>query len=89
MAKKKAELTFEQSLEKLEQIVNDIEQGKVGLEESIHQFEEGVKLVKHCRKILLTAEEKIQQLHLNAEGDLTVAPMRVDTPTEEDETDEE
>jgi len=75
MAKKKSELSFEQSLEKLEQIVNDIEQGKIGLEESIQQFEEGVKLVKHCRKVLSAAEQKIQKLHLSTEGDLIGTPM--------------
>ena len=75
MAKKKSEPTFEQSLEKLEQIVSNIEEGKVGLEDSIQQFEEGMRLVKHCRQILSAAEEKIQKLHLTAEGDLTAEPM--------------
>lgn len=75
MAKKKSQQTFEESLEKLERIVSDIEEGKVGLEESIQQFEEGMRLVKHCRQILSAAEEKIQKLHLTAEGDLAAEPM--------------
>jgi exodeoxyribonuclease VII small subunit len=75
MAKKKSQPTFEESLHKLERIVSDIEEGKIGLEESIQQFEEGMGLVKHCRRILSAAEEKIQKLHLTAEGDLAAEPM--------------
>ena len=60
MAKQK--LTFEGALEKLEQIVSEIEQGKVPLEKSIERYAEGIKLLKHCRAILQTAEKKIQLL---------------------------
>jgi len=55
-------LTFEQALEKLEQIVSQIEEGKVSLEESIDKYAEGIKLIKQCRDILETAEKKIQLL---------------------------
>ena len=74
MAKK---LTFEEAIEKLESIVQDIEQGEVSLEESISRYEEGTKLVKQCRAILDSAEKKIQLLtqgegeELEIDGELT------------------
>ena len=55
-------LKFEQALAKLEQIVSEIEEGKVPLEESIAKYAEGIGLVQHCRKILDAAEQKIQLL---------------------------
>lgn len=60
MAKEK--LTFEQALAKLEQIVSQIEEGKVSLEESIEKYAEGTELIGKCRAILETAEKKIQLL---------------------------
>jgi exodeoxyribonuclease VII small subunit len=55
-------LKFEAALAKLEEIVSQIEEGKVSLEESIAKYAEGINLVKHCRKILDAAEEKIRVL---------------------------
>lgn len=60
MAKQRA--TFEQAMTRLDEIVRSIEQGEVGLEESIKQFEEGMSLIKRCRQTLSAAEMKIQQL---------------------------
>jgi exodeoxyribonuclease VII small subunit len=54
--------TFEEALEKLEEIVASIESGKVPLEESISRYERGIGLVKQCRTILDRAEKKIQLL---------------------------
>ena len=42
----KNEQTFEQSISRLEKIVESIEQGKIGLEESIKHFEEGMTLIE-------------------------------------------
>ena len=70
-------VTFEQALQKLEQIVSGIEQGKVSLEESIEKYAEGIKLIKQCREILEAAEKKIQLLNkeqgeiLKPAGELT------------------
>jgi exodeoxyribonuclease VII small subunit len=61
MAEEK-KLKFEQALAKLEELVSQIEEGKVSLEESIAKYAEGIALVKHCRKVLDAAEEKIQLL---------------------------
>ena len=67
--------TFEQALAQLEAIVSGIEQGKVGLQESIAQYEKGMKLIQHCRAVLSDAEAKIQQLQVSDSGKVTVAPM--------------
>ena len=75
MAKKKETMTFEEALAKLEAIVEDIEEGRVGLEESIKKYEEGMALVKHCRSVLTAAEEKIQKLQLSAQGQLSTTPL--------------
>ena len=64
--------SFEQALERLEQIVSQIESGQVSLEDSIEKYAEGVALLKTCRTILDSAEKKIQLL-AKGEGDsLTV-----------------
>ena len=74
MAKKKA--TFEEALSQLETIAEQIERGKIGLEESIDKYEEGMALVKHCRQILSKAENKIQQLQQRADGTLEPASFK-------------
>ncbi|MBN1489014.1 MAG: exodeoxyribonuclease VII small subunit [Phycisphaerae bacterium] len=81
----KNEPTFEQALTRLESIVESIEQGKVSLEESITQYEEGMKLIHRCRSILTDAEQKIQKLQLSAEGELKAEPF--DAEAAEDEAD--
>jgi len=68
----KAKLSFEDALEKLEELVTEIEQGAVPLEESIKKYEDGLKLIKSCRAILNEAEKKIQIL-AKGEGD-TLTP---------------
>jgi exodeoxyribonuclease VII small subunit len=68
-------MTFEEALAKLEGIVEAIEQGKIGLEESIVRYEEGMKLIQHCRKIIGQAELKIQKLQAGADGQLQPEPF--------------
>ena len=70
MAKKKAvpkaakeeQLTFEQSLEKLDTVVRRLEEGQLGLGESLECYEEGVKHLKHCHRALEETERKIELL---------------------------
>lgn len=61
----KDNLKFEEALKRLEQIVDSIEQGKIGLEDSIKSYEEGMALVRSCRAVLQEAEQKIQYLQAN------------------------
>lgn len=62
------ELKFEEALKKLEKIVEELESGKLPLEESLKRYEEGVKLSRFCHKTLQTAQKKIQVLSKKGEG---------------------
>lgn len=53
------ELTFEKSMEKLEDIAKQLEEDDLSLDEGIKKFEEGMKLSKKCKDILDNAEKKI------------------------------
>lgn len=53
---------FEKSLQQLELIVQQMEGGDLGLEESLKQFEQGIKLAKNCQNALSSAELKVNQL---------------------------
>lgn len=73
MAKKKATKSetplFEDSLTELQEIVNTLEEGSAGLEDSMEQFERGVKLLRSCYQSLEQAEQKIEILtRVDADG---------------------
>ncbi|MFN4258117.1 MAG: exodeoxyribonuclease VII small subunit [Gemmataceae bacterium] len=51
--------TFEQALTELERIVRELEDGQIGLEESLAHYEHGIGLLKHCYAILQQAEQRI------------------------------
>jgi len=59
---KKKETSFEDSLQRLQEISNFLESGEAGLEESIKLYEEGIKLAKNCYSTLNEAELKITEL---------------------------
>ena len=54
--------TFESMVEALEQIIERIEGGETGLEQSIAEYEKGMSLIKRCREILQRAEQKVEEL---------------------------
>lgn len=56
------ELSFEESLEKLEEIVNKLENGDVPLDDAIDEFGKAMQLVKECNNKLTTAEESIAKI---------------------------
>lgn len=58
----KKEINFEESLSELEQIVEKLEHGEQGLEESLKDFERGVKLTRSCQQSLQQAEQRVEQL---------------------------
>ncbi len=55
-------VTFEQNIARLEEIVKILEQGNASLEESISLFEEGIKITGECNKTLENAKQKISIL---------------------------
>ena len=80
MAKKKqsddAELCFEDALKELEAIVGKLEGGKLGLEESLEQYEQGVQHLKQCYQQLRHAERRIELVSgLDAEGKAKAVPF--------------
>ncbi len=62
------EMSFEQSLSELEEIVSRLEQGDVELERSITIYERGEALRKHCDDLLKRAEAKVEKITLDAKG---------------------
>jgi exodeoxyribonuclease VII small subunit len=67
-------LKFEESLQRLERIVADLEKGEVSLEKSLTLFEEGMQLSGQCRKELERAEGKVEIL-LKQNGKLQAEPF--------------
>ncbi|MGH6837209.1 MAG: exodeoxyribonuclease VII small subunit [Methylocella sp.] len=63
-----AKLSFEDALKELEQIVDKLEKGTVGLEESIAIYARGEALKTHCDRLLKSAEERIEKISLAADG---------------------
>ncbi len=66
MSKKNA--TFEENMQRLEQIVRAMEKGDVPLEESLKLFQEGTELVKCCTKLLDDAEQQVTKIVTQADG---------------------
>ena len=73
--KKEKELTFEESLEKLESIVKKLENGDVPLDNAINEFTEAMKLAKVCDEKLKNAEEAITKL-VNKDG--TISDFKIE-----------
>ncbi|MBO1270414.1 MULTISPECIES: exodeoxyribonuclease VII small subunit [unclassified Shewanella] len=59
MAKKPENLSFEESLTELEQIVTELEQGDVSLDDALKQFERGISLVRGSQSKLEQAQQKV------------------------------
>jgi exodeoxyribonuclease VII small subunit len=70
--------SFEESLKKLETIVDQLEQGDLSLEDSLKLFEEGVGLSAACKKELDEAEGKVQILMKQRDGSLKTEPFPTD-----------
>ena len=60
---------FEEQIEELENIIKELEAGKLNLDESVEKFEEWMKISKECSKMLESAERKITIL-LNKDGNV-------------------
>jgi exodeoxyribonuclease VII small subunit len=67
--------TFETSLEELERIVRELEQGELPLEKSLELFEQGVKLSRECQERLNQAERRIEVLMRDNQGRSVVRPF--------------
>lgn len=68
-------MSFEQSMEKLEEIVKELENENISLEESMEKFEMGIKLSSNCLKKLSEAESKIEKLTRTKNGKLVAEEL--------------
>ena len=66
--KTETQLNFETAMDRLEEIVEQMESGKMMLEELIGRYEEGMKLVKICQERLASAEQRIEIITRNHAG---------------------
>ena len=65
----KKDMTFEEKLTKLEEIVSELEQGNIDLDDAINRYTEAMKIAKECSKKLDDATKAVNKV-LNAEGNL-------------------
>lgn len=64
-----AEIRFEETLKKLEKIVQDLEKGDLSLDEALKKYEEGIELTRLCSQRLENAKKKIDVLVKNKKGE--------------------
>lgn len=77
MAEKK-KMSFEENIEKLEEILSKLEDEKLSLDASVKLYEEGMKLITKCNKELEDAERKIKILTKNSDGEIVETPITED-----------
>ncbi len=73
-----ASLSFEEAIERLETIVEELEGGSLSLEDSIARYEEGVKLSRRLTQTLDEAEKRIERLAESPGGATTTEPMELE-----------
>ena len=73
-----SDIKFEDALQRIERIVDELEAGNLGLEESLKVFEEGVGLARRCAKDLDEAEKRIELLTKDDSGLLKAEPFEWD-----------
>ena len=78
MADEKKEMEFEAALKRLENIVENLENGELSLEAALKQYEEGVRMADICSKRLTEAEKKVEVLMKTGGGKLKAAPFEAD-----------
>lgn len=71
------DLTFEQAIQELEQLVRRLEEGRLPLEEALSAYERGMFLKNHCETKLKAAKLRVDQIVINENGP-TLQPFDVD-----------
>lgn len=70
------EFNFEESVKRLDEIVNVMESGSLGLDANLKLYEEGILLVKNCLDKLEQAKGKVTQLKVNFDGSSSEEDMK-------------
>ena len=81
-----AEKKFEEAMQRLEDIVQSLEESDLSLNDSLKIFEEGVKLIGVCSKRLAEVEQKVTMLVKENEGKYSQQPFESGVQEEERET---
>ncbi|MBE6428132.1 MAG: exodeoxyribonuclease VII small subunit [Planctomycetaceae bacterium] len=75
--KEKKDLTFEESFERLQSVVNTLESGQASLDNSLKLYEEGISLIRKCHEHLAGARRKIELITgINANGEPITEPLK-------------
>lgn len=75
MAKLPKNLTFESAMNRLEEIVDAMESGEIGIEDSIQRYEEATALYAHCTQILGNAELRIRRIQTQIDAGPKIEPF--------------
>ncbi|HEX6441614.1 MAG TPA: exodeoxyribonuclease VII small subunit [Stellaceae bacterium] len=73
-----AEMSFEDAVAELEQIVRRLEAGQVRLDEAIQCYERGAQLKRHCERKLNEAQQRVDRIVIGPEGAVGTAPLKLD-----------
>ena len=71
----KSNISFEQSMQRLDEIVRQLEKGEAQLDESLALFEEGTALIAACGRMLDSPEQKVVMLKKGENGEPTEVPF--------------
>ena len=69
------EIKFEETLKKLEKIVEDLEKGNLSLDEALKKYQEGIELSRQCSQRLENAKKKMDVLVKNKKGEFELKPL--------------
>ena len=87
-------MSFEEAIKELTNIVGKIEEGQIPLQDSLEQYEKGMALIKQCRTILQKAEERIEKITKDEERDpisqkdSKMGAQKEDSDSQEEDPDE-
>ena len=75
MAKQEEKLSFEEALLQLENIVRELEAGRIKLDDAVAAYTKAVTLKKFCEQKLKDAQLKIEKIEASGDGNLSIAPL--------------
>ena len=71
----KKELSFENAIAELQEIVTALEAGNVTLDQSLGLYERGVELVRFCNETLEKAQQRVDLVKITPDGEITTTPF--------------
>ena len=71
------DLNFEDALAQLENIVRELESGRIKLDDAVNAYEKAVRLKQLCENKLQAAKLKIEKIELKSDGSIETTPFKV------------